>query len=92
MTTQRKTRNINRIIIDGQRGGQRGWQVRVTRGTDQFYPYFSDSKFGGPRKALVAAQEARDRIERDHPRLTKREHGERIQQGKAAKKRAARRS
>ena len=82
MKALRKTRNINRIII----GGQRGWQVRIVRGPDHFYPYFSDSKFGGTRKALAAAQEARDRIERDHPRLTTRERAERIQRGKAARR------
>ena len=35
---------------------------------------------------LAAAQEARDRIERDHPRLTTRERAERIQRGKAARR------
>jgi hypothetical protein len=83
MTTPRKSRNISRIII----GGQKGWQVRITRGQEQFYPYFSDSKFGGARGALTAAKEARDRIERDNPRLTSRERGARIQLGKTAAKR-----
>ncbi len=63
MPKQRKTKNIVRIVS----GGQRGWQVRMMRNGERFHPYFSDSKFGGAKKALAEAVRVRDRIEREYP-------------------------
>ena len=72
MSTKRKTKNIVRIIA----GGQKGWQVRINRRGEKFHPYFSDSKFGGARKALAEATEVRDRIERENPPHTRRSRAE----------------
>ncbi len=64
MLRKRKTRNIVRIVV----GGQRGWQVKIARAGKRFCPYFSDSKFGGARGALKEAVRVRDLFEKDHPR------------------------
>lgn len=69
----RKTRNLVRIVD----GGQKGWQVRVSRRGQRFHPYFSDSKYGGARGALAAALAMRDEIELLNPPLTRQDWAER---------------
>lgn len=50
--------NITRIIA----GDYRAWLVRIVRGGEQHEKSFADSKFGGVRRALRAAQAWRDSI------------------------------
>lgn len=69
----RKTRNIVRIID----GGQKGWQVRISRRGRRFHPYFSDSKYGGARKALAAALAMRNEIELLNPPFTRQDWADR---------------
>jgi hypothetical protein len=61
-------RNITRMDYPrkGTHGQTRGWWVRVKRGKKPFSRLFSDNKYGGAEKALVAAKQYRDEIEAKH--------------------------
>lgn len=39
-----------------------GWRLCVSRAGSQFTKYFSDKKYGGARKALKAAKEAKEAL------------------------------
>lgn len=51
------------------------WNVSLTRGAPVrvYTKIFSDSRFGGKKPALAAAQAWRDEIEHQHPKLTKKQ-------------------
>lgn len=49
-------RNITRFAYEST--GFKGWRVSITRHGEIFTEYFSDKKYGGPKKSLAAAQEA----------------------------------
>ncbi|QQL44286.1 AP2/ERF family transcription factor [Sulfuriroseicoccus oceanibius] len=48
-------RNITRFAYEST--GFKGWRVSITRHGEIFTEYFSDKKFGGPRKSLAVAEE-----------------------------------
>ena len=62
-------RNISRI----DSGSTHGYQVRFMRRGYSFDQLFSDSIFGGKRKALHAAREFRDELEAEYPHYSRKE-------------------
>lgn len=58
-------RNIIRMDYPrrGAHGQSRAWWVRVKRGKKLHSRYFSDNKYGGEEKALIAAKDYRDELE-----------------------------
>jgi len=61
------TRNVVRIDIDRGNRSSHGWQVRMQRRGQVYTQYFSDSRLGGRRSALKAAQYWRDQTSREAP-------------------------
>ena len=39
-----------------------GWRLCISRAGTTFTKYFSDKEFGGPRKSLKAAEEAKEEL------------------------------
>ena len=70
-----KNRNITRIDIDPGEGkaGTHGYEVRFMRRGQTFEKFFGDSVYGGKRKALTAARDHRDELEREHPHYSRKE-------------------
>lgn len=60
---------IVRIDVDRPRS-QHCWEVKIIRPGNSFHRSFSDSKFGGRRKALEAAMKCRDRELKKRPAMT----------------------
>ena len=58
-------RNNNRNISRIESGATQGFQVRITRQGRQWCKLFSDSVWGGQRKALKAAREYREELLED---------------------------
>lgn len=65
MSRDIRLKNIARIEQTRPgRGTTKGWYVQVIWGGHRYTKWFGDSGFGGKRKALVAAAEWRDSIEK----------------------------
>ncbi len=54
MPTKTVAKGITRFDLENRRG----YMVRIARGGNRIHQYFSDSKYGGKRKALAAAKAA----------------------------------
>ncbi len=65
----KKNRNISRVDT----GSTHGFQVRMMRRGYVTEKFFSDSIFGGKRKALAAARELRDELEAESPRYSRKQ-------------------
>lgn len=58
MPTKTVAKGITRFDLDNRRG----YMVRIARSGNRVHQYFSDSKFGGKRKALAAAKTAYEEL------------------------------
>lgn len=58
MPTKSVAKGITRFDLDNRRG----YMVRIARSGNRVHQYFSDSKFGGKRKALAAAKTAYEEL------------------------------
>jgi len=64
MARKNPRRNITRIDLVSRNGKLiSGWEVRIQRRRERVQKFFCDSKFGGKRSALRAAQGFRDTTE-----------------------------
>lgn len=64
MARKNPRRNLTRIDLCSRNGKPiSGWEVRIQRRRERFQKFFCDSKFGGKRSALRAAQLFRDLME-----------------------------
>ncbi|WP_397547717.1 AP2 domain-containing protein [Rhodothermus marinus] len=59
----RKARNIFRIDVHATHG----WQVRIQRQNKSYTQFFSDKKYGSPKKAFEAALAYRDQLLQELP-------------------------
>ena len=65
MARKNPRRNISRSETKSRSGKvYGGWQVRMQRRGQQVTKYFADNQFGGQRKALSAAKQYRDGLEK----------------------------
>ncbi len=58
MPTQTVAKGITRFDLENRRG----YMVRIARSGNRIHQYFSDSKYGGKRKALAAAKSAYEEL------------------------------
>jgi len=65
----KKMRCIVRIDVDKPKQ-QHCWEVKIIRAGNSFHRTFSDSKFGGKRRALAAAMKCRDRELKKRPAMS----------------------
>jgi hypothetical protein len=64
MARKNPRRNITRIDLRARNGKAiSGWEVRIQRRRERVQKFFCDSKLGGKRAALRAAQSFRDQTE-----------------------------
>ena len=64
MARKNPRRNISRLQRVSESGKVTGgWSMRIQRRGKKTEEFFSDTRYGGKRKALVAAQQRRDDIE-----------------------------
>lgn len=74
MSLVQKNKGISRIDTNSTHG----WFVRCYRNAKIYSKLFSDKKYGGRRKALCAAREYRDQLEKDLEKIPRTPRGRRL--------------